>query len=72
NVQSFQGTVRQIDQTNGWFSVDGGNGSTYTVYMPYRASSADATRFQNLRRGDYVRFYAAIDSNSRVQLRQFY
>ncbi len=72
NVQSFQGTVRQVDANNGSFVVDVGNGSAFTAYMPYRASSGDVSRFQNLRRGDLVRFYGVIDSNSRVQLRQFY
>ncbi len=72
NVQSFQGTVRQVDANNGSFVVDAGNGSAFTAYMPYRASSGDVSRFQNLRRGDLVRFYGVIDGNSRVQLRQFY
>src|SRR5687768_511220 len=34
NVQSFQGTVRQVDQTNGMFSLNTGNG-TLTVSLPY-------------------------------------
>ena len=28
-----------------------------TVSLPYNASNADRTKFQNLRTGDFVRFY---------------
>ena len=72
NVQTFQGTVRQVDINNGWFALDTGNGAGFTVYMPYQGSSNDVARFRSLRGGEYVRFYGTIDSNSRVQLRQFY
>ena len=70
-VQSLQGTVRQIDRSAGWFTVDGGNGQL-TVTLPYRANSADVNRFNNLRTGDYVRFAGVWVSNSRIELRQFY
>ena len=71
NVQSLQGTVRQIDRTNGLFTLDAGN-VVLTVSMPYGASRADVTRFQNLRQGDTVRFYGVFLNNSRVELRQFF
>ena len=71
NVQSLQGTVRQIDRTNGLFTVETGNGVTLTVSMPYNASTNDRNRFQNLRSGDYVRFYGEFLTTSRVELRQF-
>jgi len=71
NVQALQGTVRQIDQTNGLFTLDAGN-VVLTVSMPYGASRADVTRFQNLRTGDSVRFYGVFLNNTRVELRQFY
>lgn len=71
NVQSLQGTVRQIDRNNGLFTVDAGNGVTLTVSMPYNASSSDRTRFQNLRGGDFVRFYGVFVATNRVELRQF-
>lgn len=71
NVQSLQGTVRQIDRTNGLFTVETGNGVILTVSMPYNASTTDRNRFQNLRGGDYVRFYGVFLTNSRVELRQF-
>ena len=71
NVQSLQGTVRQIDRTNGLFTLDAGN-VVLTVSMPYGASRADVTRFQNLRQGETVRFYGVFLNNSRVELRQFY
>lgn len=71
NVQALQGTVRQIDRTNGLFTLDAGN-VTLTVSMPYGAARADVTRFQNLRTGENVRFYGVFLNNSRVELRQFY
>ena len=71
-VQSLTGTVRQVDRNNGLFSIDTGNGVTLTVSLPYNASNADVTRFNNLRSGDYVRFYGVYLNNTRVELRQFY
>ena len=72
NVQTFQGTVRQVDRTNGWFTVDMNNYGTATVTLPYRPSNSDLSRFQNLRSGDYVRFYGVPLNNTRIELRQFY
>jgi hypothetical protein len=71
NVQSLQGTVRQVDPNNGVFTVETGNNVILTVSMPYNASNADRARFQNLRNGDYVRFSGVFITNSRVELRQF-
>ena len=72
NVQTLQGTVRQVDTRNGVFTIDTGGNVTLTVTMPYRPSNADLNRFQNLRSGDYVRLYGVFVNNSRVELRQFY
>jgi hypothetical protein len=72
NVQSLQGTVRQIDRTNGMFSMDLSGGSSVVVSLPYNVRQADLNRFQNLRSGDYVRLYGVVLNNSRVELRQFY
>ena len=71
NVQLLQGTVRQIDRTNGLFTVDV-NGNILTVSLPYNISSNEINRFNSLRPGDFVRFYGAFISNSRVELRNFY
>lgn len=71
NVQSLQGTVRQIDRNNGLFTVDAGSSVILTVSMPYNATNADRNRFSNLRVGDYVRFYGVYLSSTRVELRQF-
>lgn len=71
NVQLLQGTVRQIDRANGVFTVDVNNSSTLTVSLPYNLNSNDVNRFNNLRSGDFVRFYGTYLSNSRVELRQF-
>ena len=72
NLQSVQGTVRQIDRSNGLFTVDVNNYNTLTVSLPYNLSSADVNRFNNLRSGDVVRFYGTFLNNTRVELRQFY
>lgn len=72
NVQSYQGTVRQVDIQNGLFTVDAGTGYVVTVSMPYNPSRADLNRFQNLRQGDSVRFYGVALNNTRIELRQFY
>lgn len=72
NLQSVQGTVRQIDRANGLFTVDVNNYNTLTVSLPYNLSSTDINRFNNLRSGDVVRFYGTFLNNTRVELRQFY
>jgi hypothetical protein len=72
NVQTLQGTVRQVDRSAGWFTIDGGNGVQLTVTLPYRANTNDVNRFNNLRIGDFVRFYGVFVNNNRVELRNFY
>ena len=72
NVQAMQGTVRQIDQQNGLFTMDVSSGTRLMVSMPYSPSRADLSRFQNLRPGDNVRIAGVFLNNSRVELRQFY
>jgi hypothetical protein len=71
-VQALQGTVRQVDRSNGWFSIDVGNSSTITVSLPYNPSQDDVNRFQSLRAGDFVRLYGVFLNNARVELRRFY
>ena len=72
NVQLLQGTVRQVDQRNGVFTIDVNSNYTLTVSMPYNPSTNDVNRFNSLRSGDFVRFYGTYLSNTQVQLRQFY
>jgi len=72
NVQLLQGTVRQVDRRNGLFTIDMNNNSTLTVTLPNNVSTNDVNRFNNLRSGDFIRFYATYLNNSQVQLRQFY
>jgi hypothetical protein len=72
NIQTLQGTVRQIDRTNGWFTLETGPNVVLTVSLPYRPSTSDANRFQNLRIGDPVRITGVYLNNTRVELRQFY
>ena len=72
NVQSYEGTVRSIDRTNGLFTISANNYGTLTVSMPYNPAQSDLNRFNNLRNGDYVRIYGIMLNNSRVELKQFY
>ena len=71
NVQTLQGTVRQIDFQNGLFTMDVSS-TRLTVSMPYSPSRTDLDRFQRLRSGDVVRIAAVPLNNTRVELRQFY
>jgi hypothetical protein len=72
NVQTLQGTVRQVDLSNGYFTLATSNQGVLTVTLPYNPRSSDLDRFRSLRAGDYVRLYGIYLSNSRVELRQFY
>ncbi|MFN2637445.1 MAG: hypothetical protein ABR585_10495 [Gemmatimonadaceae bacterium] len=71
NVQAFEGTVRQVDYQNGWFTFDTNN-ARYTVTMPYNPRTNDVNTFRSLRNGQYVRLYGTYLSNSRIELSQFY
>jgi hypothetical protein len=71
-TQSLQGTVRAVDLSNGWFTLDVGNNNTLTVSMPYRASNTDMNKFQSLRAGDFVRLYGIFLNSTRVELQRFY
>jgi hypothetical protein len=51
--------------------MDVNNGGTLTVTLPYNVSNSDLDRFNNLRSGEFVRFYGTYLSNAQVQLRQF-
>ncbi len=72
NLQTFEGTVRSIDRSNGLFTISSGNQGVMTVAMPYNARQNDITRFNNLRNGDFVRVGGVLVSNARIDLRQFY
>jgi hypothetical protein len=72
SVQTMQGTVRQIDQQNGLFTLDVSSGTRLTVSMPFSPSRTDLAKFQSLRSGDNVRIAGVFLNNSRVELRQFY
>lgn len=72
DVQQLQGTVRQVDLANGWFTLGTTNQGVLSVTLPYNPRSTDIDRFRNLRSGDYVRLTGTFLTNSRVELRQFY
>lgn len=72
NVQTYEGTVRSVDRTNGLFTISANNYGTLTISMPYNPTQADLNKFNGLRNGDYVRIYGIMLNNSRVELRQFY
>jgi len=71
-VQSYQGTVRQVDLQGGRFSINNGAGYDIIVSMPYNPSENDRYRFERLARGQTIRFYGVPLSNERIELRQFY
>lgn len=72
SAQSLQGAVAQVDRANGWFTVDVNSYGRVQVVLPSQLNRADFDRFNSLRPGDYVRFYALPLGGSRVQLQQFY
>ena len=72
NVQQYEGTVRNLDRTNGVFSLSSNNYGSVTVTMPYNPRSTDLNKFNSLRNGDYVRIYGVLLNNNRVELRNFY
>lgn len=72
SAQSFQGTIRQVDRSNGYFTLDDGNVGRITVYLSNNLSRADLDRYNNLRNGDVVRIYGYRTSSSQVQLQSFY
>src|SRR6266480_7610999 len=63
NLQLLQGTVRQVDRRNGLFTMDVNNYGTLTVTLPYNVSNNDMDRFNNLRSGEFVRFYGTYLNN---------
>ena len=70
SVQQFVGQVQQLNQANGWFTLNS-NGQVFTVVMPYNPVATDQRRFQNLRVGEYVSIYGMFLNNSQIQLTQF-
>ncbi|GAC1410310.1 MAG: hypothetical protein NVSMB53_04060 [Gemmatimonadaceae bacterium] len=72
NMQSLQGTVRQVDRRNGVFTVDVNNYTTLTVTLSGNLTTNDLNTFNNLRSGDFVRFYGTYLNGSTVVLSQFY
>lgn len=70
-LYSLTGNVRQIDRTNGWFTIDTQNG-TLQISLPYNPRSTDLNKFNSLRSGDYVRVQAYYLSSSQYQLASFY
>lgn len=72
NVQQLSGNIAAIDRNYGTFTIDAGGGTRITVSMPYQPRSADVTTYNNLRVGQFVRFYGVYLNTTRVELRQFY
>lgn len=71
NVQLLEGEVRGVSPQQGYFTVNSRNGGVLSVQLGNQVSRNDVSRFNSLRRGDYVRFYGVYTSNSSVELRQF-
>ncbi len=72
SVRTFEGTVRNLDRSNGVFTLTGTNSGTVTVSMPYNPRQVDLNKFNSLRNGDYVRLNGTLLNNNRVELHDFY
>jgi len=72
SVQALQGTVRQVDRSNGLFTLDVNNRVRVLVSLPPTLRRSDVYTFQRLRPGDFVRLYGVFVANSRVELQRFY
>jgi hypothetical protein len=72
NLTALQGTIRQIDQSSGLFTIDLQTGNRITVQLSRQLSRTDLDRFRSLRSGDYARFYGVYLGQARAELRQFY
>jgi hypothetical protein len=67
-----EGRVQWLDLQRGQFGLTTSNRGTVTVVMPYNSNATDASRFRNLRNGDYVRVEGQMVNNSTLQLQRFY
>ncbi|HSU12727.1 hypothetical protein [Longimicrobium sp.] len=67
-----EGRVTWMDLQRGQFGLNTSNRGTLTVMMPYNSNNADASRFRNLRQGDYVRVEGQLVNNGTLQLQRFY
>jgi hypothetical protein len=70
-LYQFTGTVDQIDQTRGLFTLRSRNGELVTVAMPYNATSSARDRFQRLRRGNSVAVEGRYIAEERIELTRF-
>jgi hypothetical protein len=70
-VQRVDGAVRAVDTRRGYFALDQNRAGTIVVYMPQRASSNDARRFERLRRGDRVSVEVRPIGNNQAELVRF-
>ena len=55
-LYTLSGTVDQVDQNSGLFTLRTTNGRLYSVSMPFNSSAAARDRFSRLRRGHAVSF----------------
>jgi outer membrane lipoprotein SlyB len=70
-LYQFSGTVEQVDQTRGLFTLRSRNGDVVTVAMPYNATSSARDRFQRLRRGNSVAIEGRFIGEERIELTRF-
>lgn len=71
-IEQLDGTIRQIDQRQGWFEVDDRYGSRVTVTLPYQANRGLTDRFQRLRRGNRVRLEGERLNANRMEVHRFF
>ena len=70
-LYQISGTVDQIDQTRGLFTVRTSSNQVVTVTMPYNASSTSRDRFARLRRGNGVSVEGWFVTQDRLELSRF-
>jgi hypothetical protein len=70
-VHRLEGSVTRIDDRRGTFTVRTRDRRTVAVTLPRDATRRTYVRFQNLRRGDHVRFEGVVIARDRYELRAF-
>jgi hypothetical protein len=70
-LYQVSGSVDQIDQTRGLFTLRTRNGEVVTVAMPYNATSSARDRFARLRRGNSVAIEGRFVGDDRIELTRF-
>ena len=71
DLYQINGTVDQIDQSRGLFTLRTRDGDVITVAMPYNASTSARDRVERLRRGNTVAVEGRFVNQERLELSRF-